>query len=153
MLKPLLSFTSLGQPKDYISGTQIYLASLQKKSSPLLSKPGPTIIGPVLVDPSAKVAPTAVLGPNVCIGAGCVINEGARIANSTILDNAVIGAHAYVHTSIVGWKCNIGRWVRMENLSVLGQEVRVSDELYVNGAKVLPFKDLTASVQTPEVIM
>ena len=30
----------------------------------------------------------------------------------------------------------VGRWVRMENVCVLGEDVNVKDEIYLNGGKV-----------------
>ena len=41
----------------------------------------------------------------------------------------------------------------MENVTVLGEDVIVKDELYVNGGKVLPHKSIGASVPDPQVIM
>ncbi|PRD25290.1 UNVERIFIED_CONTAM: gmppB [Trichonephila clavipes] len=45
------------------------------------------------------------------------------------------------------------RTVRMENTSVLGEDVIVKDEMYVNGGKVLPHKAISESVAEPQVIM
>ena len=41
----------------------------------------------------------------------------------------------------------------MENVSVLGEDVQVKDELYINGALVLPHKSIGASVPEPKIIM
>lgn len=43
--------------------------------------------------------------------------------------------------------------VRMENVSVLGEDVIVNDELYLNGASVLPHKSINESVPEPRIIM
>lgn len=43
--------------------------------------------------------------------------------------------------------------VRMENVTVLGEDVIVSDELYLNGASVLPHKSIGESVPEPRIIM
>ena len=43
--------------------------------------------------------------------------------------------------------------VRMENVSVLGEDVRIQDELYINGGLILPHKKIGLSVPDPEVIM
>ena len=45
------------------------------------------------------------------------------------------------------------RQVRMENVSVLGEDVIVKDEVYVNGGKVLPHKSIAVSVPEPQIIM
>lgn len=47
----------------------------------------------------------------------------------------------------------VGQWVRMENITVLGEDVIVQDELYVNGGQVLPHKSIGSSVPEPQIIM
>lgn len=47
----------------------------------------------------------------------------------------------------------VGRWVRMENVCVLGEDVIVKDEIYLNGGKVLPHKSIGTSVTEPQIIM
>ena len=41
----------------------------------------------------------------------------------------------------------------MENVSVLGEDVIIQDELYINGARILPHKSIGASVPDPQIIM
>lgn len=41
----------------------------------------------------------------------------------------------------------------MENTCVLGEDVLVKDELYLNGVKVLPNKSINESVPEPNVIL
>ena len=43
--------------------------------------------------------------------------------------------------------------VRLEGVTVLGEDVAVKDELYLNGARVLPHKSISASVPEPTIIM
>ena len=43
--------------------------------------------------------------------------------------------------------------VRMENVSVLGEDVNIQDELYVNGARILPHKNIAVSSPDPQIIM
>lgn len=43
--------------------------------------------------------------------------------------------------------------VRMENVSVLGEDVIVKDELYINGGRILPHKSISESVPDPQIIM
>ncbi len=43
--------------------------------------------------------------------------------------------------------------VRMENTCVLGEDVVVNDELYLNGARILPHKAISANVPEPDIIM
>ena len=54
---------------------------------------------------------------------------------------------------IVGWQSKIGAWSRLENYCVLGEDVQCKDELYFNGAIVLPHKEIKESVPTPAIIL
>lgn len=141
----------IGQPKDFLAGTNLYLASLEQVKSSLLAT-GEGIIGSVLIDPSSKVG-KAVIGPNVTIGPNCVIEDGVRLKNTVILEGVVVGANSWINQSIIGWKSRIGKWVRIQNVSVLGQDVHISDELFINGGRILPHKDITTSVPEESIIM
>ena len=39
----------------------------------------------------------------------------------------------------------------MENVTVLGEDVMVKDELYINGGRILPHKAISASVPGTEL--
>jgi len=136
----------IGQPKDFLIGTSLYLQNLEAKHSPLLTKASATIQGPVIIDASAKIGQGCVIGPNVTVGPNCVIEDGVRLKNTVVLEGVRIGANSWVQQSIVGWKSVVGKWVRMQNVTVLGQDVSVADELFINGARVLPHKGLTESL-------
>ena len=43
--------------------------------------------------------------------------------------------------------------MRIENISVLGEDVEIQDELYLNGCKILPHKSIGTSYAEPQVIM
>ena len=42
---------------------------------------------------------------------------------------------------------------RVEGITVLGDDVNVKDEVYVNGASVLPHKSLSSSILEPAIVM
>lgn len=140
----------VGQPKDYLTGVGLYLQSLEDKN--VLPK-GDHIHGNVLIDASAKIGKGCSIGPNVTIGANVTIEDGVRISRAAILDGARIKSYSLITSSIVGWKSTVGKWARIENGSVLGDDVTVRDELYVNGAIILPNKSISANIRDPQVIM
>jgi len=142
----------VGQPKDFLAGMCLYLNSLKTKSPESL-RTGPGFIPPVLVDPSAAIGEGCLIGPNVTIGPNCIVHEGVRLANTTLLEGTIVGANSWIKSSIIGWQSSVGKWVRMENTSVLGQDVHIVDELYINGGKILPHKTITVSIPEPEIIM
>lgn len=42
---------------------------------------------------------------------------------------------------------------RLENITVLGDDVTIKDELYINGASVLPHKSISTSITEPKIVM
>jgi len=142
----------VGQPADFLTGQCLYLASLGQKGSSLLAK-GTGIVGHCIVDPTAKIGSNCVIGPSVVIGPGVTIEDGVCIKRSTVLRGATIKQHSWMDSCIIGWSCLVGQWVRMENVCVLGEDVTVKDEVYVNGGKVLPHKSIGVSVHEPQIIM
>lgn len=142
----------VGQPKDFLTGMCMYLTSLKQKNSGILYK-GEGCNGNALVDPSAKIGKNCRIGPNVTIGPNVVIEDGVCIKRCTVLNGAHIKSHSWLESCIIGWKCVVGRWVRMENVCVLGEDVTVKDEIYVNGGRILPHKSISDSVKDPQIIM
>jgi len=142
----------VGQPRDFLAGMCLYLNSLMNKESTMLSQDD-AVVGNVLIDPTAKIGKDCKIGPNVTLGPNVVIGDGVRLKNCVIMDDARVKDFAWVERSIVGWRSVVGRWVRMENVSVLGDDVQIKDELFINGASILPHKSLSASVPQPTIIM
>ncbi|OBT52475.1 mannose-1-phosphate guanyltransferase [Pseudogymnoascus sp. 24MN13] len=145
----------VGQPKDFLTGTCLYLASLSKKNSKLLTPTSTPYVhgGNVLIDPSAKIGRNCRIGPNVTIGPDVVIGDGVRLQRCVILQGSKVKDHAWIKSTIVGWNSSVGKWARLENVSVLGDDVTIADEIYVNGGSVLPHKTIKANVDTPSIIM
>lgn len=145
----------VGQPKDFLTGMCLYLTSVRQKQAELLyrSDEQGAVVGNVLVDASARIGRNCRIGPNVTIGPNVVIEDGVCIKRTTILAGAVVRSHAWLDSCIVGWRSTVGQWVRMEGTTVLGEDVIVKDELYINGGQVLPHKSIASSVPEPQIIM
>eukprot|EP00049_Salpingoeca_infusionum_P014562 m.275357 g.275357 ORF g.275357 m.275357 type:complete len:365 (+) comp15696_c0_seq1:327-1421(+) len=147
----------VGQPPDYLKGLVLYLSCQLKLGSEDLADASAytdnQIVGAVLIHPTAKLGKGCKIGPNVVIGPNVEIGDGCRLQRCAIFDNAKVKDHACIESSIVGWRCTVGAWARLEGVSVLGEDVQVKDELYLNGARVLPNKSISASVPTPSIIM
>ncbi|CAF4285542.1 unnamed protein product [Rotaria socialis] len=142
----------VGQPKDYLTGMSMYLNYVRHSSSDRLSREN-GIVGNVLVDPTAKIGERCRIGPNVVIGPRVIIQDGVCLKNCTILGDSLIKSHSWIANCIIGWRCNIGQWVRMENTSVLGLDVSVQDELFVNGGIILPHKAISESISEPKILI
>jgi mannose-1-phosphate guanylyltransferase len=59
----------------------------------------------------------------VSIGANCNIGPGVKISDSTILAETVIHGYSLIQGSIIGWKNTIGKWVRIQGLTVTAEDV------------------------------
>lgn len=143
----------VGQPKDYLIGLGLFLQGESAKRPESLAPKSDFIKGNVLIDPSAKIGKNCLIGPDVTIGAGVVIEDGARIIRSAVLEGAHIKSHSFISSCIIGWRATVGHWSRVEGGSVLGDDVSVGNELFINGAIVLPNKSLSSSITSPQIIM
>lgn len=98
-----------------------------------------------LVDNSAKIGIGSMIGPNVVIGKNVRIGNYVRIIDSTIMDGAVIEDGCYVKYSIVGWKAVIRKWARIENYTVLGEQVEIGEGISLTNCVILPNKKIVTS--------
>ncbi|KAG1677906.1 hypothetical protein FOA52_001324 [Chlamydomonas sp. UWO 241] len=142
----------IGQPKDYLKGLHLHLDSMAIHKNDKLTH-GPCYTGNVLIDETAKIGDGCLIGPDVSIGAGCVIEDGVRLSNCVIMKGVHVKRHTKIDKCIVGWHSKIGAWSRLENHCVLGEDVFCKDELYFNGAVVLPHKEIKESVPSPAIIL
>ena len=144
----------VGQPKDYLIGTKLWLDHLKINNDPRVCPEKENIVGNVMIHPSSNIHPGAKIGPNVVIGADCVISDGVRIKNSTILSGTTIDKHSQISDSILGWKCKVGKWVRVENYSVFAEDVAVKDEQLLNGTTVQSHKVINQSyLESGKIVM
>ena len=144
----------IGQPRDYLTGQGLHLAALRRRAPAELAPAAPGIRGNVLIDASATVGAGCVLGPDVVVGPGCVIEDGVRIARATLLRGTRVCSHALVSGAIIGWGSTLGRWSRVENGAVLGEDVQLADEKCINGAIILPHKGIKENFLKPgEIVM
>lgn len=107
-------WADIGQPKDFLRGTAMFLACLA--SHPSMDgnnqlATGEGIVGHVLIHPTATIGKDCLIGPNVTVGSKCQIEDGVRIRDSAIMEGVKVGRHSYISDSIVGWQSSIARWV------------------------------------------
>jgi mannose-1-phosphate guanylyltransferase len=101
----------VGQPKDFLTGIGLYLASVKRRDPSKLAT-GTHVAGNVLIHSTAKIGEGCKIGPNVSIAEGVVIGDGVRIKNAAVLKNSVIRDFSWIERSIIGWNSTVGRWVR-----------------------------------------
>ena len=156
-------WADIGQPKDFIRGMKLHLASAATRpDEPLtprsqLRRSGSDYEikgGTVIVGSGSSIGEGCIIGPNVVIGNNCSIGRGVRLSNSTILHNTIVSDFAHVNETILGWNNKVGRWTKLDNGSVTGEDVAFTDELYINGAIVLPHKVMKERVlEAGKIIM
>lgn len=156
MLLPGL-WMDIGQPKDYLKGVTLYLKMCSEKQKEKLysnnNDGNENIIGNCVIDPTAKISKNALIGPDVVIGANCVVEDGARLSYSTLMAGCTVGSYSWVKNSIIGWDSGVGKWCRIEGITVLGEDVNIKDEIHLNGAIVLPHKTIKESLTQPGQIV
>ncbi|EMR11328.1 hypothetical protein PNEG_00357 [Pneumocystis murina B123] len=157
-----------------VPANALYLLYSQEENDKKFFKDsGPEIVPPVYIHPSASVDHSSKLGPNVSIGLKVKIHSGVRISNAIILDGAEIKPNASVLHSIIGRRCRVGQWARVEgtptlptqhnttilrnglkvqSITVLANDVTIDDEVRVQNCIVLPHKEIKNGV-VGEVIM
>lgn len=157
-----------------VPANALYLLHAQGKNDENLFKNTDLeIVPPVYIHPSASVDLPSKLGPNVSIGPKVKIHSGVRISNAIVLDGTEIKHNASVFHSIIGRRCRIGQWARVEgtptlptqhnttilrngvkiqSITVLANDVIVDDEVRVQNCIVLPHKEIKDGV-VGEVIM
>lgn len=150
---PLIGFwADVGQPKDFLIGNALYLISLSLQKSPLLAK-GDHIVGNVMVDPTVKLGHGCKIGPNVVIGPNVNIGTGVRLRDTVLMAGVTVKDFSWIKDSIIGWHSSVGRWARLDATTVLGEDVHVKDEVFTNGATVLPHKSVGANILSPQIVM
>lgn len=83
----------------------------------------------------------------------CVI-EPAIVQQSVIkMMTLQVANYARIADSIVGWGSSLGKWTRVEFKSVIGEDVHVRPEVFLNGSIVLPHKEIKESIMDPGTII
>jgi mannose-1-phosphate guanylyltransferase len=95
-----------------------------------------------------------VIGPNVVIGPGVIVDSGVRIMNSVLFEGCEIGSNSCLDGALIGWKSKVGKWVRIDPLTLIGEDVVISNEVYLNGIIALPNISIkTSKKEQKEIIM
>jgi len=143
---------NIKKPPDFLEGNSLYLEYLQKQRPSELAT-GAHINGNCIIAANAQIGDGCMLGPDVVIGKDCRVADGVKLSRCILLEGSVVESHAVILDSIIGWRATVGKWTRVEGVSVLGEDVHLGDELTVNGALILPHKEIEASVRDPKIIM
>lgn len=87
-----------------------------------------------------------VIGPN------CKIDAGCRIRNCAIFEGTEIGRGCLIVNSIISWHCKVGGWARIEDMTAIAEDVKISEEVRLTHCMVLSHKNITSN-HTKEILM
>ena len=127
ILLPCMTWLQLGGLRTFLAfnaGLHLHLESLRIRQHEALAE-GAHFMGNVLVDPSAKIGRNCLVGPDVSIGQGCEIGDGVRLSRCVVMRGVTVANYAKVSDTIIGWGSRIGKWSRVENTAILGEDVGV----------------------------
>eukprot|EP01134_Creolimax_fragrantissima_P004809 CFRG4809T1 len=154
------TWTQVKTSENVIQANREILARYKAIKSPLLTFNDDvqyTVVGNCIVHKTASVDRTAKIGPDAVIGPRTQIMAGARVSNSIVMEDAIIEEHACVLNAIIGMRCTIGQWSRVQGsytdekhaqffeagkklpgIASLGAGVIIDDEVIVRDCIVLP---------------
>ncbi|KAF1744265.1 hypothetical protein MXB_1800 [Myxobolus squamalis] len=141
----------IGQPKDYLTGSKLYLAYLEHHFPQKLGHSNSSYTRGLIHE-------TAVIGAGCHIEKDVVIGKnhlkiGVCLVSCVILSDTVVSSYSLINNSLIGWRCHIGKWARIQGYSVLAEDVQVADEVFITGSKICPHKIISQSIYTPEIVM
>ena len=144
----------VGQPADFVAGTQLHLAMLRQRAPAALAQTTAEfkVEGNVVLGAGAVVGAGAVLGPNTVIGAGVVVGAGAVVFNSTVMEKSKVEAGAIIADSVVGWESTVKAGASLQRC-YLGRDVTVPAGLQLAGTVVCPHVSVKSAAAPIPVIM
>ena len=155
----------MGKPADYLQANKYVLDHFLKKTHSNSNKKvfishSSEIEEPVHINSSiaigdnVKIARDTHIGPYVCIGDDVTIGQGCRIENSIIFPDVQIDSFSSINECIVGEAATLGRWVKIEGLTIIGDYCTIKDNVTLtSGVTICPWKTVSESIITPATIM
>ncbi len=143
-------WSDIGVPKDYMKANfqalqHMYPNGFISESADV--RDSVEIQQPVYIGDNVRIESGSVIGPLAVIGNGCEIGPLSRIKESVFLDRVYIDGAAHVSRSVIGERTYMGRWVRVMEGCVLGDEIVIEDEVLIaKNVVILPYKEITQSI-------
>ncbi|MGD9702691.1 MAG: sugar phosphate nucleotidyltransferase [Acidimicrobiia bacterium] len=105
--------------------------------------PDAEIIGPVVIGPGSKIEAGCRLGEYTVLGSNARLLADAQIERTVVHDNVYIGSNARIRGAVIGRSSSIRTNARIEEGTVLGDEVFVGADAVIAGdLKIYPFKTI-----------
>ena len=105
--------------------------------------PDAEVIGPVVIGPGSKIEAGCRLGQYTVLGSNARLLPDAQIERTVVHDNVYIGSNARIRGAVIGRSSSIRTNARIEEGTVLGDEVFVgADAVLAGDLKIYPFKTI-----------
>jgi mannose-1-phosphate guanylyltransferase/phosphomannomutase len=105
--------------------------------------PDAEVVGPAVIGPGCKIEAGCRLGEYTVLGSNVRMLADAHIERSVVHDNVYVGPSARIRGAVLGRSSSIRTNARVEEGTVLGDEVFVgSDAVLAGDLKIYPFKTI-----------
>jgi mannose-1-phosphate guanylyltransferase len=145
----------IGKPADYLKANHALLERIGEKVGDDAKIDGSVEIEPpVVIGSRVRIGRNSHVGPYTAVGDDVEIGEGTRIESSTIFAGALIDNFSSLRSAIIGEGAMIGKWVKIEEQTIVGDHAEIHDNLTVTKfTMVCPSKEVETSILEPRVVM
>ncbi len=138
----------IGIPEDYLKANIVALNTLYP--SGFISRASDIrgeVVGPAYIGNEVIVGKGSIIGPNTVLLDQVSVGDFSMVRGSVVMKGSKIGFSTYIKNSVVGESCSIGNWVRIESGTIIGDQVSIADEVFINKRNyILPYKEISESV-------
>lgn len=92
-------------------------------------EPGAVILGPTIIGDGCEIRSHAYIRPFVIVGDDSLVGHASEIKHSILFPECQVPHFAYVGNSILGYRAHLGAGVKISNVKINNEPVRVA----VNG--------------------
>ena len=133
----------IGKPEEYLQTNKTILDSMAETLKHKTNK-NFEIHQPIALDQGVSIEEKSVIGPYAILGKNVIIGKNVQIHNSVIFPDAKIGDYAIIEGSLIGEGAKIGAHVKLQSGSIIGDYVRVKDNLTLSAkAQICPAKEVS----------
>jgi mannose-1-phosphate guanylyltransferase len=143
----------MGKPEDYLEVNKVLLNALSEKNERKIKCKG-EIKKPVALDDGVSVGEKSAVGPYAILGKNVNVGKNVRIENAIIFPEAAVSDFTSISNAIIGERAIIGKRVKIEGGCILGDYVKVKDDVSLTGkVSVCPAKEVSADTATCQCII
>ena len=88
-------------------------------------EPGVMIVGPAIIGKNCQIRHNAYLREHVIIGDDCVVGNSCEVKHSLLFNRCQVPHFNYVGDSILGHRAHLGAGVKISNIKLVPENIRV----------------------------